>query len=152
MNSHPNLYFEAGDVLHREDIITATSHFQKSDGPIVIVNEGLLGYLTHEQKMIMAENIKYLLSCLGGCWITTYINFPAIDQSDPFSQLHTNEVINDYCQFKGIQTYPFKVLFLQKVFLKSLGSLLNNVVLEKFSLKWWLHIIETYLKMNLKMR
>jgi hypothetical protein len=100
----------------------------------------------------MAENIKYLLSCLGGCWITTYINFPAIDQSDPFSQLHTNEVINDYCQFKGIQTYPFKVLFLQKVFLKSLGSLLNNVVLEKFSLKWWLHIIETYLKMNLKMR
>jgi len=121
MNSHPNLYFEAGDVLHREDMIAATSHFQTSDGPIVIVNEGLLGYLTHEQKKIMAENIKYLLSRLGGCWITTDINFPSIDQSDPFSQLHTNEVINDYCQFKGIQTYPFESVVFAKSFFEKLG-------------------------------
>jgi hypothetical protein len=69
----------------------------------------------------MAENIKYLLSRLGGCWITTDINFPSIDQSDPFSQLHTNEVINDYCQFKGIQTYPFESVVFAKSFFEKLG-------------------------------
>jgi O-methyltransferase involved in polyketide biosynthesis len=126
MNSHPNLYFVAGDVLHREDMITATTHFQASDGPIVIVSEGLLPYLTHEQKKMMAENIKYLLNRLGGCWITTDINFPSIDQSDPFSQLRTAEVIHDYFQFKGIQMYPFESVVFAKSFFEELGFLVEQ--------------------------
>jgi O-methyltransferase involved in polyketide biosynthesis len=50
MKPRPNLYFEAGDVLNREDMITAVSHFHIGDGPIIIINEGLLRYLTHDQK------------------------------------------------------------------------------------------------------
>ncbi|CAM6072721.1 unnamed protein product [Sphagnum tenellum] len=69
MNSHPNLYFEAGDVLHREDMITATSHFQTSDGPIVIVNEGLLGEVLLEMiSKVELENevgsrISFVMRC-----------------------------------------------------------------------------------------
>jgi hypothetical protein len=64
-------------------------------------------YLTLEQKKIMVENVKCLLNCLGKCWIITNINFPSIDQSDPFLQLHPNKTLKDYVQFKGFQTYPF---------------------------------------------
>jgi hypothetical protein len=50
MNSHPNLYFEAGDVLHREDMITATSHFQTSDGPLSSSMKDFLGTLLTNKK------------------------------------------------------------------------------------------------------
>jgi hypothetical protein len=59
-------------------MIKVESHFHTNVGPIVIVNEGLLRYLTHDQKKIMTKNIKYLLDHLCGCWITLDISNPYI--------------------------------------------------------------------------
>jgi O-methyltransferase involved in polyketide biosynthesis len=116
MKPRPNLYFEAGDVLNREDMITAVSHFHIGDGPIIIINEGLLRYLTHDQKKIMAGNIKYLLERLGGCWIT-----PDINQSDPISGLERMKAREDYLQSKGVHTQSFESVAVAKSFFEELG-------------------------------
>lgn len=122
MKPRPNLYFEAGDVLDREDMITAVSHFHIGDGPIIIIiNEGLLRYLTHDQKKIMAGNIKYLLERLGGCWITPDINSPYFNQSDPISGLERIKAREDYLQSKGVYTQSFESVAVAKSFFEELG-------------------------------
>ncbi|CAM6046334.1 unnamed protein product [Sphagnum compactum] len=121
MKPRPNLYFEAGDVLNREDMITAVSHFHIGDGPIIIINEGLLRYLTHDQKKIMAGNIKYLLERLGGCWITPDVNSPYVNQSDPISGLERIKAQKDYLQSKGIHTQAFESVAIAKSFFEELG-------------------------------
>jgi O-methyltransferase involved in polyketide biosynthesis len=40
-------------------------------GPIVFVCEGLLAYLTHEQKRQLAYNIHSLLGVRDGAWVTS---------------------------------------------------------------------------------
>jgi hypothetical protein len=141
MNSWTNLYFEGGDVLNHDDMIKAISHFHTNVGLIIIVNEGLFRYLIHDQKKIMVKNIKYLLDRLGGCWITPNINNPYINQSDPFPQLHRLKAWRNYLVSKGVQTHSFESVEFAKSFLRSLGSMLNNIPLEKFSLKWCLHLV-----------
>jgi O-methyltransferase involved in polyketide biosynthesis len=121
MKPRPNLYFEAGDVLNREDMITAVSHFHIGDGPIIIINEGLLRYLTHDQKKILAGNIKYLLERLGGCWITPDVNAPYVNQSDPISGLERLKARNEYLQSKGVQTHSFESVAVAKNFFEELG-------------------------------
>lgn len=121
MKPRPNLYFEAGDVLNREDMITAVSHFHIGDGPITIINEGLLRYLTHDQKLIMAGNIKYLLERLGGCWITPDINSPYVNQSDPTSGLARIKAGEDDMQSKGVHTQAFGSVAVAKSFFEELG-------------------------------
>jgi hypothetical protein len=42
---------------------------------LAIVNEGLLSYLTREEKLILAKNIRHVLLSTGeGVWITTGYN------------------------------------------------------------------------------
>ncbi len=102
MNSWPNFYFEGGDVLNHDDMIKAVSHFHTNVGPIIIVNEGFLRYLIHDQKKIMAKNIKYSLDHLGGRWIVPDISNPYISQFDPFPQLHRLKAWRDYLASKGV--------------------------------------------------
>ncbi len=90
------------------------------------------------KRKIMTKNIKYLLDHLGGCWITLDISNPYISQFDQFPQLRRLKACRDYLVSKGVLTHSFEKS-LRKVFLKSLDSMLNNIPLEKFSLKWCLH-------------
>lgn len=43
------------------------------DGPVAIINEGLLMYLNTEEKKMLCRNIREVLSDRGGCWITADI-------------------------------------------------------------------------------
>jgi O-Methyltransferase involved in polyketide biosynthesis len=43
-------------------------HF--ADGPVTVVNEGLLMYLNREEKSHLCRTIHNLLQARGGCWIT----------------------------------------------------------------------------------
>ncbi|CAM6023592.1 unnamed protein product [Sphagnum balticum] len=131
MKPRPNLYFEAGDVLNREDMITAVSHFDIGDGPIIIINEGLLGYLTHDQKKIMAGNIKYVLERLGGCWITPDIHSPNVNQSDPISGLERIKAREDYMQSKGVHTHSFESVAVAKSFFEELGFFVEQRFLKE---------------------
>jgi O-methyltransferase involved in polyketide biosynthesis len=56
------------DALHRGHLASATRYFDRR--PIAILNEGLLMYLTLEQKASVAKNIHNLLTRFGGAWIT----------------------------------------------------------------------------------
>ncbi len=59
-----------GNALRKKDFIKCEKYF-KSGEPIAILNEGLLRYLTFDEKRIFAENIWALLSKHGGVWITS---------------------------------------------------------------------------------
>lgn len=64
-----NLHLEAGDALDLAGLKAATSSFDP-DKPIAVVNEGLLRYLSFDQKAAYAKNVLSLLNRYGGVWIT----------------------------------------------------------------------------------
>ena len=64
-----NLIIESGNALNFTDYIKCDNYFD-SDKELAIVNEGLLRYLTFDEKRIVGENIYKLLKKHGGVWIT----------------------------------------------------------------------------------
>ncbi len=52
------------------------------EGPIMVLNEGLLPYLDHEEKNKVAQNILRLLKKRGGVWIT-----PDVSSNDRIKEL-----------------------------------------------------------------
>ncbi|MCW3122523.1 MAG: Leucine carboxyl methyltransferase [Flavipsychrobacter sp.] len=65
------------DVMDRTAFDSIINRF--NDGPITIVNEGLLMYLDMEEKKKLCSVIHSTLKIRGGCWITAdvYIKRPA---------------------------------------------------------------------------
>lgn len=74
-----NLHLEVVNVLNKNDVEKAAKHF--SGEKFALCNEGLLPYLTKEEKSKMGENIRDLLSKNGGCWITTDIAFKPLREA-----------------------------------------------------------------------
>lgn len=64
-----NLKITSGNALRKSDYTKCVSAFNKNE-PIVVINEGLLRYLTFAEKRIVGENIHILLSQHKGIWIT----------------------------------------------------------------------------------
>lgn len=65
-----NLKIVSGNALRKSCFEECENHFKQNE-PIAVINEGLLRYLTFEEKKIVAENIHHLLSKHGGVWITS---------------------------------------------------------------------------------
>lgn len=65
-----NLNIIGGNVLKKDDFDKCKKYL-KENNPVAIINEGLLRYLTFEEKRIVAENIYYILSKYNGIWITS---------------------------------------------------------------------------------
>ncbi len=59
----------SGNALRKDDFKKLECYF-KTDEPIIVINEGLLRYLTFDEKRHIAQNIYNLLSQNGGIWIT----------------------------------------------------------------------------------
>ena len=68
-DSNDNLKVVSGNALNYDDYIKCDELFD-SDKELIIINEGLLRYLTFEEKEIVGENIYNLLKNHGGVWIT----------------------------------------------------------------------------------
>jgi O-methyltransferase involved in polyketide biosynthesis len=64
----PNFHVEDGNALSLEDVERSARHF--GHRALAIVNEGLLRYLSHEEKAAVARNIRTVLQEFGGAWIT----------------------------------------------------------------------------------
>lgn len=64
----PNLYLEEVDAMDGAALMHATRHFAQQ--PIAIVTEGLLRYLSMDEKAAVARNIHGLLEKFGGFWVT----------------------------------------------------------------------------------
>lgn len=76
-----NLFQEDGDALNPIDLRRAARHF--GIGPIVVINEGLMRYLTMDEKAKLARNIRLLLLENGGVWVTPDITLRAVlDRED----------------------------------------------------------------------
>lgn len=87
-----NLAIKVGDALSLNDLEVAVSNLN-IDKPIAIVNEGLMRYLTFEQKTIYAQNVHSLLSKYGGVWITPDISLrSALEREDNESAGHTESL------------------------------------------------------------
>lgn len=85
-----NLHFVSGNVLDFETFEKATKYFDKSK-PLVITHEGLLRYLTKEEKAKVAKNIYKILKKFNGVWITSDVSLKRI-----FSQ--ENKIMNKYVE------------------------------------------------------
>lgn len=64
-----SLNLVSGNVLRREDFNKVGSNFFNNE--VAVINEGLLRYLTFDEKRIVAENIYNVLKKHGGIWITS---------------------------------------------------------------------------------
>lgn len=85
-----NLYFEKGNALKYSDVYGATSHFKKK--PITIINEGLLRYLSFEEKEKIAKNIHRLLEIYGGAWITSDITLKKLLDTEKDLRVHNHRI------------------------------------------------------------
>lgn len=65
-----NLKIVSGNVLKKSCFKECEKYFRQNE-PITVINEGLLRYLTFEEKKLVAKNIYHLLSKHGGVWITS---------------------------------------------------------------------------------
>lgn len=68
-----NIHLQPANVLNRDELVNAAEYLKGKR--FAICNEGLLMYLTMEEKEIMARHIRDLLINTGGIWITTDIDF-----------------------------------------------------------------------------
>jgi O-methyltransferase involved in polyketide biosynthesis len=68
--NRPNLHFVPLDVTHDSFIDTVAAYFQ-CDHPVSVICEGLLQYLTFDEKQLVFRNVRSLLETYGGSWITT---------------------------------------------------------------------------------
>ena len=59
------------NALNEKQFNETVERFQ--EGPVVIVNEGLLMYLNREEKLRLSTLIHRILKKRGGCWITADI-------------------------------------------------------------------------------
>ncbi len=96
----PNLHFEVANALDLDALQKAVSHLDQTK-PIAIVNEGLLRYLTLEEKARVARNIHVLLEKYGGVWITPDITFGKTIEAENTASNGQVEIIH---QLTGINT------------------------------------------------
>ena len=65
-----NLKMVSGNALRKSCFEECENYFKQNE-LIAVINEGLLRYLTFDEKKKLAENIYNLLSKHGGIWITS---------------------------------------------------------------------------------
>ena len=68
-NINDNLHIISGDALNYDDYIKCEKYFDLGK-QVAIINEGLLRYLTFDEKKRVAINIYNFLKKYGGAWIT----------------------------------------------------------------------------------
>lgn len=124
-----NLHIISGNALKREDFNKCKKYLNVNKS-VAIINEGLLRYLTFEEKKIVAENVYSLLSEFGGAWITCDVtpkkfiqnqnkNLP--DLNKKLSNLTSRNNLND--RFEDINHI--------KEFFGTIGF--NNIEIHKFN-------------------
>lgn len=59
----------SGNALRESDYLKCEEYFEENK-PVAVINEGLLRYLTFEEKRIVGENIYSFLKKHNGIWIT----------------------------------------------------------------------------------
>jgi O-methyltransferase involved in polyketide biosynthesis len=90
----PNLFFEEGNVVNVMDFMKAASHF-RTDEPVAVICEGLLRYISFDDKKILLQEIHKLISRAGGAFITPDIEFLNDVDASPQKTAEYNQVAQD---------------------------------------------------------
>ena len=123
--TNDNLKIVSGNALNYNDYIKCDEYFD-SDKELTIINEGLLRYLTFEEKKIVGENIYRLLKEHGGVWITSDVTPKRfIEKQDPT----INKDINNITSRNDIND-RFEDENHIRSFYKEIGF--NNIEIHKF--------------------
>jgi O-methyltransferase involved in polyketide biosynthesis len=67
----PNLHLLEIDATSRPSQLIRSADYFKDEQPVMILCEGLLMYLTHEEKQKVCANVREMLEHFGGIWITS---------------------------------------------------------------------------------
>lgn len=92
-NIPKNLKIVSGNALRKSDFDKCLNYFN-SNKPITVINEGLLRYLTFDEKKQVAQNIHVLISKCNGFWITCDVTPKKFMQSQNKSLLDFNKNLN----------------------------------------------------------
>lgn len=92
-NIPPNLKIISGNALRKSDFDKCLNNFNINK-PIAVINEGLLRYLTFDEKKQVAQNIYNLISECNGFWITSDVTPKKFIQSQNKSLLNFNKNLN----------------------------------------------------------
>lgn len=68
-NIPKSLNIISGNALRSSDYTKCREYFEENK-PVAVINEGLLRYLTFDEKRIVAENVYSFLKKYSGIWIT----------------------------------------------------------------------------------
>ncbi len=71
------LHLRAANVIDRVQLLDCCSVFDRKR-PVAVTTEGLLRYLTFEEKTELAANVLEILRRFGGWWITTDIHVKSL--------------------------------------------------------------------------
>ena len=100
--NHENLIIESGNALNQKDFHKIETYFTKEQ-ELVIINEGLLRYLTFEEKRIVAKNIYNILNQYGGIWITSDITPKKFISSQDKALPNFNQDLNNVTSRNNLQ-------------------------------------------------
>lgn len=70
VGKRPNLHFLEIDATSRPNPLWQCNAYFKAEQPVLILCEGLLMYLTTDEKVQVCANVRELLQQYGGVWIT----------------------------------------------------------------------------------
>lgn len=84
----------SGNALRSSDYLKCDEYFE-SNKPIAVINEGLLRYLTFDEKRIVAENVYSFLKKHGGIWITYDVTPKKFIQSQDKALPNFNKNLNN---------------------------------------------------------
>ncbi len=74
-----NLHLRAANATDRSQLIECCSPFV-TGRPVGVTTEGLLRYLTFDEKALVARNVHEILQCYGGWWLTPDVHLRSLTQ------------------------------------------------------------------------
>jgi len=114
-----NLHLVAGNALEQDSLLHATNFFDRAK-PITITHEGLLRYLSFDEKSRVADNIHRLLDIFGGVWITSDISLKAVILNEDKHYKGQNMLISTITNI-DIEQNLFEDEIQAKAFFENLG-------------------------------
>lgn len=127
--NNSNLHVINGSALNYEDFNKSSQYFSK-DKELAIVNEGLLRYLTFDEKKIVATNIFKMLKEYNGVWITCDVTPKKFIETQNNVNPKLNKNLNDVTSRNDLKD-RFEDFNHIKKFMNEIGF--SNVEIHKFS-------------------
>jgi O-methyltransferase involved in polyketide biosynthesis len=108
------------NALDEQKFQSVVSHFP--EGPVVIVNEGLLMYLNTEEKKRLCEIIRKVLAEKGGYWITADIY---LKNTPEMNRMQQQDELQRFLDQHNIEENKFESFESAEEFFKSCGLVID---------------------------